>query len=169
MVQVFIALGSNIVPREGYLEEAVTRMQEKIEILIISSLYQTEPVGYLEQGPFLNAVLKGLTSLHPLELLSFLQEIEKQLYRTKEIRWGPRTIDLDILLYGERVFQSQELIIPHPRMEERPFVLIPLGEIYTGPLPSGLTPQDLLAAQSITPGQVVSWGELIPRKGDDCE
>lgn len=167
MVRVFIALGSNIEPREWYLQQAVKQMQEKICIGKISSLYQTRPVGYQKQGPFLNAVLAGRTSLGPMALLHFLQGIEERLKRERNVRWGPRTIDLDILLYGAGECQREELIIPHPRIGERPFVLLPFLEICQEPILSGQTAQALLSNLVVKEGDVVWWGHLFPRKGDD--
>ena len=95
----------------------------------VSSIYETDPVGYVDQDAFLNIVVELETSLTPHELLKKCNEIEAELGRTREIHWGPRTVDLDILLYNEENMKTENLIIPHPRMTERGFVLIPLVEI----------------------------------------
>ncbi|WP_412096017.1 2-amino-4-hydroxy-6-hydroxymethyldihydropteridine diphosphokinase [Bacillus sp. PS06] len=127
----YISLGSNIGDRSHYLDEAVKFLQfeEHIEVVEVSSIYETAPVGYVEQDSFLNMVIKVNTSLTPLDLLKVIQEIENELGRKREIRWGPRTIDLDILLYNNENIETEKLIIPHPRMKERAFVLVPLMEI----------------------------------------
>jgi len=131
MNQAFIALGTNIEPREGYLNQALELLAEdkKMEILNQSSIYQTVPVGYTDQPDFLNMVIEIKTSYMAIDLLNACQEIEQSLGRKRTIRFGPRTIDLDILLYNQENRHSERLIIPHPRMHERAFVLTPLGEI----------------------------------------
>lgn len=164
MERIYIGLGANIEPRALYLERAVKKMEEKIEILKVSSIYETEPVGYKNQDRFLNAVLVGKTSLSPKELLFFLQTIEEELNRRREIRWGPRTIDLDVLFYGERAIKEKDLEIPHPRIGERAFVLIPLEEIEEGPI-MGRTPRERLAECPIKEGAVVKFGQLFQKKG----
>lgn len=127
----YISLGSNIGNRVEYLHEAVRMLarQKEIVLVSISSIYETDPVGYVEQDPFLNIVLEVCTSLSPFDLLNVCQLIENELGRKRIMRWGPRTIDLDILLYNHENIQSERLNIPHPRIEERAFVIIPLLEI----------------------------------------
>lgn len=131
MNTVYIALGSNISPRYSFLTEAINELneQENITVTAKSSVYETAPVGYTDQGPFLNMVIKVNTTLKPIEILDCCQTIEKELGRKRKIRWGPRTIDLDILLYNQENIKTEQLIVPHPRMTERAFVLIPLKEI----------------------------------------
>lgn len=131
MKRAFIALGSNIGDRANFLERAIEllRQHPNIEIVKRSSIYETEPVGYLEQPPFLNMVIEIETSLTPVELLETVQAIERVCGRVRERKWGPRTIDLDILLYDQENIQMENLIIPHPRMWERAFVIVPLMEI----------------------------------------
>ncbi len=124
-----VALGSNIGNREQNLEEAAERLSFLIKDLAFSSVYETEPVGYLDQPWFFNQVCLGKTSYYPLELLFCLKEIEEEMGRVSGPRFGPRTIDLDILLYDQWVIDSSLLIIPHPRLLERSFVLKPLLEI----------------------------------------
>jgi 2-amino-4-hydroxy-6-hydroxymethyldihydropteridine diphosphokinase len=127
----YIALGSNIDNRETYLKQAIASLYHHadIDVKACSSIYETEPVGYVEQSPFLNMVIAVQTKLPALELLKVLQAIEQQLGRTRDLHWGPRTIDLDMLFYGKEQIESEELVIPHPRMYERAFVLIPLAEV----------------------------------------
>jgi 2-amino-4-hydroxy-6-hydroxymethyldihydropteridine diphosphokinase len=127
----YVALGSNIENREVHLEQAISRLDatDGVEVLARSSVYETEPVGYTEQSRFLNMVISIRTTMPAEQLLHVMLNIEQQLGRQRDIHWGPRTIDLDLLLYGEEEISSPELIVPHPRMLERAFVLIPLAEI----------------------------------------
>jgi len=127
----FIGLGSNMGDRMAYLEAALREItaQPGIRLVKASSCYESEPVGYLDQDWFINQVVEVETTLGPLELLHVLQGIENRLGRRRLIRWGPRVIDLDLLLFGDLVLRTGELTVPHPRMYERNFVLIPLNEI----------------------------------------
>lgn len=131
MEKIYLSLGSNIGNRESYLKSAIELISanDQISSVVCSSFYETEPQGYRDQDYFINCVLECFTSLPPRELLYFTQSIEKRLKRIKLFRWGPRTIDVDILLYGNEIVNSEDLIIPHPRMYERAFVLIPLSEL----------------------------------------
>lgn len=125
----YIALGANIGDREEYLRKAVQEIQKKGKVLSYSSLYETEPVGYANQGWFLNAAVGIEISLAPEELLFFLLSIERELGRIRTHRNGPRTVDLDILFFGTQVIETKNLEVPHPRLHERAFVLVPLREI----------------------------------------
>ncbi|MCM3033708.1 2-amino-4-hydroxy-6-hydroxymethyldihydropteridine diphosphokinase [Niallia taxi] len=127
----FLSLGSNIGNRLQNLEEAVRKLNqyEDIKVVSVSSIYETDPVGYRDQEMFLNIAVEVCTSLSPFALLEVCQSIEQELGRKRIIKWGPRTIDLDILLYNHENIESEKLIVPHPRIEERAFVLIPLIEI----------------------------------------
>ncbi|WP_072891150.1 2-amino-4-hydroxy-6-hydroxymethyldihydropteridine diphosphokinase [Ornithinibacillus halophilus] len=131
MNRAFIALGTNIEPRKDYLNQAINILDKNESIMVInkSSIYETEPMGYTEQADFLNMVIEVETPLQAMELLLYLQTIEQRLGRKREVRFGPRTIDLDILLYNEENIKMEQLQVPHPRMHERAFVLIPLHEI----------------------------------------
>ncbi|WLV24781.1 2-amino-4-hydroxy-6-hydroxymethyldihydropteridine diphosphokinase [Aciduricibacillus chroicocephali] len=131
MTQAFIALGTNIEPRENHFIKALEMLTDHSGILIqkISSIYETDPVGYEDQEDFLNMVVEVETDLTAEELLRYCQLIEERLGRVRTIRNGPRTIDLDILLYSQESIRLVDLEIPHPRMHERAFVLVPLGEI----------------------------------------
>ncbi len=129
MNKIYLSLGSNIGDTKSNLDRAVELLKEKVNILNISSYYETEPVGYKEQDWFLNIALEGETDLNPDALLKFTQSIENKMKRKKTIRFGPRIIDIDILLYEQLNLQTEDLIIPHPRMHERAFVMVPLYEI----------------------------------------
>lgn len=131
MNQAYLSLGTNIEPRIDYLDDALKLLEEHEDIMIKakSSVYETAPVGYTKQNDFLNIVIGIATSLSSIELLKYCQHIEDKLGRERGIRFGPRTIDLDILTYNNENSTVEELIIPHPRMHERAFVLIPLHEI----------------------------------------
>ncbi|WP_242224319.1 2-amino-4-hydroxy-6-hydroxymethyldihydropteridine diphosphokinase [Bacillus cereus group sp. BfR-BA-01380] len=128
---VYIALGSNMGERYMYLSQAIELLgaHPAIEIEDVSSVYETDPVGFTEQDCFLNLVIKISTNLLPQELLMVTQKVENELGRKREIKWGPRTIDLDILLYNHENIEAENLIVPHPRMFERAFVIVPLMEI----------------------------------------
>lgn len=140
MSRVYISLGSNLGDREKNIKEAIRIVsgasllptkepKKKINVVKISSIYETEPVGFKEQNWFLNAVIEIETTLSPQELLVVLQQVESKLDKKIERKWGPRTIDLDILLYDDIILDSPDLQIPHKLMHERAFVLIPLVQI----------------------------------------
>lgn len=129
MIRVFLGIGTNLGDRERNLEEARAVLSQKLEILKESSLYQTAPWGYLDQPSFLNQVIEAQTDLSSLNLLGFLKDTEKLLGRQANFRYGPRLIDLDILFYGNRIIQTPRLQVPHPRLTQRAFVLVPLAEI----------------------------------------
>lgn len=124
-------MGSNIGDRKEYLCKALTilSLMEKTRIEEVSSVYETEPVEYLQQPDFLNIACRIDTKLSPEELLSGTQMIESILGRKRLVRFGPRTIDIDLLLFEDAVIQTDKLTVPHPRMYDRAFVLIPLQEV----------------------------------------
>jgi len=130
MVTIYLALGSNIGDREANLREAIRRLGGSVICITkISSIYETEPVDYLDQAWFLNAVLEAQTDLPATQLLTTLRNIESQMGSKKAFAKGPRLIDLDILLYGNDTIATPDLQVPHPRMLLRNFVLVPLAEI----------------------------------------
>ena len=126
---IYLSLGSNLGDRLVNLRTAISSLPPSIHPIAQSSVYDTEPWGYSDQPTFLNLVIKASTSLDPFEVFTFVKEIEVSMGRQETFRFGPRLIDLDILFYDELVLDSPELIIPHPRLAERAFVLVPLAEI----------------------------------------
>lgn len=148
-MRAFVGLGSNLGEREALVRQALDELAALPETTLVrvSSLYDTEPVGEIEQPRFLNAVAMLDTELTARQLLWNLQRIEARLGRTRTQRWGPRTMDLDLLLYGDLVIEEEDLRLPHPELPNRAFVLVPLVELepeLTHPV-SGLTVVQLLA------------------------
>lgn len=133
MTVAYLSIGTNIGEREQNLKDAVRILiaNEAITVTAVSSIYETAAVGFTEQADFLNIAVALETNLDAFELLAYCQKIENDLGRVREFRWGPRIIDLDILLYNSEQYDTENLIIPHPRMYERAFVLVPLEEIMT--------------------------------------
>jgi len=125
----YLGLGSNLGDREGNLARALSLLSEKLELEEVSSVYETEPVGYEEQPLFLNLVCRIGTGLSPRQLLRLILSIETDMGRVRSFRNAPRSIDIDILFYDDAVVKTRHLTIPHPRLAERAFVLTPMGEI----------------------------------------
>jgi 2-amino-4-hydroxy-6-hydroxymethyldihydropteridine diphosphokinase/dihydroneopterin aldolase/2-amino-4-hydroxy-6-hydroxymethyldihydropteridine diphosphokinase len=125
----YIGIGSNIGDKTANCQTAVECLAEAGQVISVSSFYYTEPVGYKEQEDFINAVAILETNRSPVELLAICHVIEDRLGRRRTVRWGPRTVDLDIILYGDLVVNRPDLVIPHPLMAVRKFVLAPLVEI----------------------------------------
>lgn len=128
----FLGLGSNLGDRIEYLRNARQALHSHPEICIVraSAIYETEPVGGPEdQPPYLNAVLEVQTTLTASRLLEFALEVEQQFGRCRKVRWGSRSLDIDLLFYDNSISQKQELMIPHPRLHQRAFVLIPLMDV----------------------------------------
>ncbi len=132
MHKIYLSIGSNLGNKKENLEKAIELLGEKIIIEDRSSFYETDPVDYLDQDRFLNMVLAGKTALDPEGLLAFTQGVEDIMKRVKTIKYGPRVIDVDILLFDEINLETENLTIPHPRMLNRSFVLVPLFEIAPG-------------------------------------
>jgi 2-amino-4-hydroxy-6-hydroxymethyldihydropteridine diphosphokinase len=126
---VLIALGTNLGDREQNLAAAKSALLPKIHIERESSIYETAPWGYEDQPDFLNQVIEVVTDLRPRPLLRYLKKVEEEMGRLKTFRNGPRLIDLDILFYGQKVIKRPDLKIPHPRLQDRAFVLVPLAEL----------------------------------------
>jgi len=126
---VFLSLGSNIGNKEDHINKALTFISELYEVKKISHLYLTEPVGNIKQDWFLNCAVEIKTDIDPKKLLSSIKTIEKKLGRKKTVKNGPRIIDIDILFYGDHVIKTKNLVIPHPLMQERLFVLRPMMDI----------------------------------------
>ncbi len=151
--QVFISLGSNLGDCASNLLTAIAQMGECISNIQKSPVYETPPWGVLEQPAFLNMVITGTTLLTPFRLLAFLKNIEVEMGRVKTLHWGPRVIDLDILLYDELQVKQPHLTIPHANICERAFVLVPLAD---------------LAPQLVIPGTdrtVAQWLQSVDRTG----
>lgn len=128
-VTVYLSLGSNIGDRKVHLRDAISHLERTGRVMAVSSFYETEPVEVTDQAWFLNCVVELQTSSAPDELMAQILEIEKQMGRERIQKKGPRTIDIDILLFNDAVVDTPELIVPHPAMASRRFVLEPLAEI----------------------------------------
>ncbi|SHF49964.1 2-amino-4-hydroxy-6-hydroxymethyldihydropteridine diphosphokinase [Desulforamulus putei] len=154
MTVAYIGLGSNLGDRKACIQGALERLAGTpgIQLLRVASLYETAPWGKTDQDRFLNTVAEVDSDLSPEELLQILLQIEHSLGRTREVKWGPRTIDLDLLLYGNQKVDLPHLQVPHPRLAERAFVLVPLGEL----CPEMVLPQ----------GPVKELAELMATKQD---
>jgi len=150
MATAYLGLGSNLGDRKQNLIQALELMSQEIEIEELSSIYETEPVGFTQQPLFLNAACRISTELNPEALLELVKNIEYKLDRRPSFPNAPRPIDIDILLYDDRVVNSPILTIPHPRFAERAFVLIPLAEI---------------AAEAINPANGISVSQLVKNLG----
>ncbi len=127
----YIGIGSNVGDKARQCEQGISEIQklDRHRLLARSSLYKTQPIGYIEQDWFINLVIKIETEMDAPALLSSLKEIESRLGRVETLRWGPRTIDLDILFFNDHQIQTDELTVPHPLIQDRQFVLVPLAEI----------------------------------------
>ena len=137
--EALLSIGSNMGDKKENIEQAIRLLSsnQKIEVLKVAGLYETEPVGYEDQDYFYNTCVLIKTTLEPEELLDATQKIENDLHRKRTIRWGPRTLDIDIILYGDIMMDTKRLTIPHPRYEERAFVLVPMMDLtdYDGSVP----------------------------------
>ena len=131
MTVAYVGLGANLGARETTLGRAIELLGEAdgVDVFAVSELRETEPVGVVDQPPFLNGAVAVETTRTPRELLDLLLGIERLLGRVREQRWGPRTVDLDLLVYGDEVVDEQGLRVPHPRLHERRFALEPLAEL----------------------------------------
>jgi 2-amino-4-hydroxy-6-hydroxymethyldihydropteridine diphosphokinase len=126
---IFLSLGTNLGDRAANLRSAISALAPAMRVVRESSIYETAPWGFEDQSYFLNMVVEAETDLAPLDLLKYLKTLETELGRTPTFRYGPRLIDLDILFYDELILQKPELTIPHPRLHERAFVLVPLADL----------------------------------------
>ncbi|GEL06988.1 2-amino-4-hydroxy-6-hydroxymethyldihydropteridine diphosphokinase [Salisediminibacterium halotolerans] len=164
----YLALGSNQGDRESHLERALKQLHAApgVRLVKVSSVYETAPVGKTDQPVFLNMAVKGCTALSPEELLDETQRIESEGGRMREELWGPRTIDLDILLFGTERKATNRLSIPHPRLSERAFVLIPLAEVEPDLTIDSLGSISELIERSadkdsVVKKSVLAWGEEL--------
>jgi 2-amino-4-hydroxy-6-hydroxymethyldihydropteridine diphosphokinase len=163
--RVFLGLGSNVGSREKFLNNAVAALKRLRDTKVIwaSPVYETDPVGKTDQPKFLNAAVEIETCVAPKELFQEVKAMEKALGRTDGERWGPREIDIDILVYDGVVFQDEELTVPHARMEERRFVLVPLHDLdpdLVHPV-NGMTVAELLSACRDAGRVVQSYHKII--------
>ncbi len=129
MQTVYLALGTNLGDRLANLQAALAALPPAVKVLERSRVYETSPWGVTDQPAFLNMAIKGETALAPLSLLKALKQLEKKLGRVPSVRYGPRLIDIDILFYDDLSLETLELTIPHPRLSERAFVLVPLADV----------------------------------------
>ncbi|RKQ14714.1 2-amino-4-hydroxy-6-hydroxymethyldihydropteridine diphosphokinase [Ureibacillus endophyticus] len=160
MNKIYLSLGTNIGDREYNLKLAVKMLYEMdgISVKKVSSIYETAPVGYVDQPSFLNIVVLVESNRSAFEMLEICQTVENDLGRVREIRWGPRIIDLDILLFNQDNIEAENLIVPHARMFERAFVLVPLLEIADEPLEGFLAQaQKVLTLLDIDQEGVKKW------------
>lgn len=127
--EVYLALGSNVGDKTKNLSDAIDLIGKNVQLLKTSRIYPSKPMGYKEQDIFLNMVVFGKTDMDLLSLFNFVKEIEKKIGRVDRFRWGPREIDIDILFYNDEIYNSDILVVPHPRLHERDFVLYPLMDI----------------------------------------
>ena len=159
MVTVYLSLGSNLGDRPDNLDRALDYLSQRLRLEKVSSIYDTEPVGNTKQPRFLNLVCQAFTGLEPMALLTVAKGIESKLGRLPHTSSEPRPIDIDILFYGDQIVETPQLIIPHPRLTERAFVLIPLAEIapdLVHPV-SGKTAEELMKSTVDVQG-VFKWG-----------
>lgn len=169
MANAYLSLGSNLGDRLGYLREAARLLAERgVRPVRASSVYETAPVGVTGQPPFLNAVIQVETDLTPPGLLEATQSVERALGRERSVRWGPRTLDIDILLYDGQHVDLPGLQIPHPRMHQRRFVLLPLLELQPDAVIPGAGPAAACLQQIDPQSQPASrvgpfpWPQLPP-------
>jgi 2-amino-4-hydroxy-6-hydroxymethyldihydropteridine diphosphokinase len=165
--RIFLGLGTNLGDRLANLDEAVRRLAAFCQILRCSAIYETEPWGFTDQPLFLNQVVEVETLLEPPALLAAVKSIEVDLGRQPNFRFGPRLIDIDILLFGSRMMQSAALTLPHPMLEQRVFVLVPLVELDSNlihPL-SGRTMQSLLVGLDVSGVKLVQAADCHKETG----
>jgi 2-amino-4-hydroxy-6-hydroxymethyldihydropteridine diphosphokinase len=152
----FLGIGSNLGDRLGSLQAAVDRLasSEGVRVVASSRVYETDPVGGPEQAEFLNVAVEVDTDLTARELLTACLGVERDLGRIREMRWGPRTVDVDLLTYDRAVIDEPGLIVPHPRTHERSFALVPLLELEPDPVLAG----GRRASEAMPAGEVRLWG-----------
>ena len=129
MATIYLGIGSNVGNSREHIKEAIALLGGSIRSIVQAPIYTSKAVGYTDQPDFFNTVVKGDTTLKPIDLLRFVKDIERSVGRIERFRWGPREIDIDIIFYDDVVMAKEILTIPHPRFRERDFVLRPLGDI----------------------------------------
>ena len=156
IVRAFLSMGSNLGDRRAILREAISSLSG---VVAVSPVYETDPVGGPPQPEYLNVVVEVDSALEPLDLLRACLVVEAAMGRIRTERWGPRPIDVDVLIYDDRTIDEPDLVVPHPRMHERGFVLVPLGELDADPmLPGGRR----LASLRLAPGVVLDVRAFAP-------
>lgn len=169
VVWTFLGVGSNVGDRLDHIQNAVGLLDQdsRLRVDAVSSVYETEPVGGPDQDPFLNIAVRAATTHPPRALLRACNDVEAQLGRERTVRWGPRTIDVDILVYGDEVIRRRDLVVPHARLTERPFALIPLMEVAPGmTLPDGRSIATVLAGLAPIEGvNMVGSQVVVPEAG----
>ncbi len=160
-MRVYLSIGSNIGSRLENITNALRKLNSLAQTRVnrVSAIYETEPIGNINQPSFLNIAVEIETELHPLELLSELKKIEYDLGRTEQERWGPRIIDIDIILYGDICINEKQLVLPHAEFRKRRFVLQPLVELCSDRVDpvTGKTIEELLSSPEVE-GKVVKTG-----------
>ncbi|MDI6908039.1 MAG: 2-amino-4-hydroxy-6-hydroxymethyldihydropteridine diphosphokinase [Thermoanaerobacterales bacterium] len=158
MALAYIGLGTNLGDRRANLDRALALLDAApgVRVSRVASIYETAPVGYTAQPDFLNTVAEVETALAPADLLAVMQRIEDELGRVRTVRWGPRTIDLDLLLYDDLTLDNPALTVPHPRMAERAFVLVPLAELIPDRILSDRAVRDLAREREKDTGIVIA-------------
>jgi 2-amino-4-hydroxy-6-hydroxymethyldihydropteridine diphosphokinase len=159
----FLGLGSNVGDRLAYLQGGVDHLaaERRIRVDAVSSVYETEPVGGPPQDAFLNLAVRVATTASPRGLLHACQRAERAAERVRTVRWGPRTLDVDVLLYADRQIATRRLTVPHPRLVERPFALVPLIEVAPGAaLPDGRSLVKVLATLAPIEGVVMAGRQV---------
>lgn len=161
MNTVYLGLGSNLGEREENLENALQMLSKRMTIEQVSPVYETDPVGHADQAWFLNMVYRASTGLDPAGMLDFAKQIERRMGRQERFRNAPREIDIDILFFNDEVIESGDLVIPHTRIAERAFVLVPLADIAPSLVHPGIgkTVKDLLS-ELVDPEEVRKWGNV---------
>ena len=160
---VYLSIGTNMGEREQNLKLAVKLLTDTDDVTVeaVSSIYETAPVGFVDQASFLNIAVRLTTNLSSTDMLKVCQGIEQELGRVREYRWGPRIIDLDILLYNHENIETESLIVPHERMFERAFVLVPLVEISDQATEQLRSAHKALLTMDIQKEGVVQWKENV--------
>lgn len=161
-VDAYLSLGSNVGDRAETLRAAIVELDraDDVEVTAVSGVYETDPVGGVDQDPFYNLAVAVRTTRTPHELLDLAHELEAAHGRDRasEVRWGPRTLDVDLILFGDRVVDDEQLTVPHPRMHERAFVLVPLLEVHPGgTLPDGTRLSTLVARLAPVEGVALAF------------